>query len=92
MSDNYALLRFSKKLLEEQKTSYILACREMFFESVYKPDLGVVLVIVENQADEEGEACRFAPDCKETMQLFFNELLSQYKLKEQDVPSSKTPI
>jgi hypothetical protein len=82
MSDNYALLRFSKKLLEEQKTSYILACREMFFESVYKPDLGVVLVIVEDQADEEGQACRFAPDCKETMELFFNELLSQYKLKE----------
>jgi hypothetical protein len=92
MTEKYALLRISKKLLEEQKTSYILACREMYFETVYKPDLGVVLVIVENQADEEGEACKFSPDCKATMELFFNELLSNYKLKEKDVPPSKSSV
>jgi len=88
----YCVVKFSTKLLKQHGVDYINDCRKLFFEGVYQKDKGTILVIVENQEDDEGQAMRFDADCFELMKIFFEDLLLSYKDRKQDVPESKTSI
>ena len=88
----YSVVKFSTNMLKEHGIDYINDCRKIFFEEVYDKKRGTLLVIVENQADDDGQAMRFDADCFELMKLFFEDLLFSFKDRKKDVLESKETI
>lgn len=81
----YCIVKFSTKLLKAHGCDYINDMRKLFFENVYSPKKGCILVIVENQEDNEGEAIRFDADCFLLMKEFFESLLLSFTNIKKDV-------
>jgi len=90
MSGEYSIIKISTKKLKLYGCDYVNDCRKMFFENVYKENQGVILVVVENQEDDDGKACKFERDCFHSMKFFFDELYSS--VRDKDVPKDKTII
>lgn len=88
----YCVIKFSTNMLKEHGIDYINDCRKLFFEGVYDKNKGTLLVIVENQEDDDGQAMRFDADCFELMKLFFEDLLLSYKDRKKDVFENKETI
>jgi hypothetical protein len=89
----YCVVRFSTKLLKAHGCDYINDMRKLFFESIYSPSKGVILVIVENQTDDDGNAVRFDADCFLLMREFFESLLLSFtNIKNKDVSTIEKPI
>ena len=90
MSD-YAIVKISTDMLKKYRCDYINDCRKLFFETIYKPNRGVILMIVEKPDDDEGEAVKFQPDSFLLMREFFESLLLSYtNLKENVSKNEKT--
>lgn len=82
----YCVVKFSTKLLQSHGCDYINDMRKLFFESIYSPSKGVLLVIVEKQEDDDGQAVRFDADCFLLMREFFESLLLSFTKSKEDVP------
>jgi len=88
----YAVLKFSTDMLKKYKCDYIKDTMKLFFEKIYQPNRGVVMMIVEKTDDDEGQACKFQPDCFLLMREFFESLLLSYSNLKEDVPKIEKTI
>jgi hypothetical protein len=87
----YSIVRFSTDMLKKYRCDYIKDTMKLFFETVYNPNRGVILMIVEKPEDENGEAVKFQPDCFLLMREFFESLLLSFT-NIKDVSKSKKTI